>query len=154
MNNKEILNNILKIRDIRNNLSTLNLNDKEKEILRKALNYYEDSLNLDITRNNLNKNEFTEYGINNDIEEVIVPVEENTNRYHEFALVQDNEIISIITNISDNINNIDLDTNYIILILKSLKEYSEYLKSLEVTKKSNQELYTEIMPDNNSDLKK
>ena len=156
MNNKELLNIILKIREIRNNLVNLNLNDKEKEILRKSLNYYEDLLNLDITRNNLNKNELEEQGIDNDIEIVDIPTSENTIRYQEFAKVNDTELVNIITNISNVINALGLDNNQIVVILKSLKEYSEYLKQLELNRKNNQELYTEILyeQDNKNNSKK
>ena len=156
MNSKELLNIILKIREIRNNLVNLNLNDKEKEILRKSLNYYEDLLNLDITRNNLNKNELEEQGIDNDIEIVNIPTFENTTRYQEFSKVNDTELVGIITNISESINTLNLDTNQIVIILKSLKEYSEYLKQLELNRKNNQELYTEILyeQDNKNNSKK
>ena len=153
MNNKELLDIILKIRSIRNDLVNLNLNDKKKEILKKSLNYYEDLLNLDITRNNHNKEEFEEQGISNDIEIVNVPLEENTNRYKEFTKVDDNELINIITSISEKFNNLNFNTNELIIILKSLKEYSEYLKQLELTKQSNQELYTEIISENGTSQK-
>ena len=153
MNNKELLNMILKIRDIRTNLVNLNLNDKEKEILRQSLNYYEDELNLDITRNNLNKYEFDEQEISNDIEIVDIPIEKNTTKYVEFAKVNSDELIPLISNISNAVNTLGLDINEVVIILKSLKEYSEYLKQMELTRKNNQDLYTEIMFEKNTSQK-
>jgi len=149
MDNKKMLNDILKIRDIRNNLINLNLQNNEKEVLRKSLNYYEDLLNLDITRNNLNATEFIEQGIPSDIEVVDIPIEENTTRYIEITKLNDNELISTINNLSSSISNLDLDNNDVIVILKSLKEYSEYLKELSLKKQKNNEIYNEIINENN-----
>ena len=149
MDNKKMLNDILKIRDIRNNLINLNLQNNEKEVLRKSLNYYEDLLNLDITRNNLNATEFIEQGIPSDIEVVDIPIEENTTRYIEITKLNDNELISTIDTLSSSISNLELDNNDVIVILKSLKEYSEYLKELSLKKQKNNEIYNEIINENN-----
>lgn len=148
MNNKKMLENILKIREIRTNLKNLNISDLEKEVLRRSLNFFEDELNLDIIRNNLNKEEYDSENIPNDIEIINVPVEENTNRYNEYANVLDNYIISIINDITNSIDNLNLDNNEIIIILKSLKEYSDYLKNLILVKNNNKNIYNEVINDN------
>lgn len=133
MNNKKMLDTILKIRDIRNNLSNFNIKEEEKEILRKTLNYYEDMLNLDITRNN-----------NNNFDVVEIPLEENTTRYKEFVFVPDNKTLEILNGIESSISNINLNEDEIKVLLSSLKEYCLYLEQVNMMRKNNLETLNEI----------
>ena len=145
MNNKKMLEIILQIREIRNNLVNLNLNKEEKEVLRRSLNYYEDLLNLDITRNNLTHEELEDENIENDIEVVKVPTEENSNRYQEFSNLKEDELISLINKINESLNNLEIDINDKKVILNSLKEYCLYKEQISLMKKSNREVYDEVM---------
>ena len=145
MNNKKMLEIILQIREIRNNLVNLNLNKEEKEVLRRSLNYYEDLLNLDITRNNLTHEELENENIENDIEIVKVPTEENSNRYQEFSNLKEDELISLINKINESLNNLEIDINDKKVILNSLKEYCLYKEQISLMKKSNREVYDEVM---------
>ena len=145
MNNKKMLEIILQIREIRNNLVNLNLNKEEKEVLRRSLNYYEDLLNLDITRNNLTHEELENENIENDIEIVKVPTEENSNRYQEFSNLKEDELISLINKINESLNNLEIDINDKKVILNSLKEYFLYKEQISLMKKSNREVYDEVM---------
>ena len=145
MNNKKMLEIILQIREIRNNLVNLNLNKEEKEVLRRSLNYYEDLLNLDITRNNLTHEELENENIENDIEIVKVPIEENSNRYQEFSNLKEDELISLINKINESLNNLEIDINDKKVILNSLKEYFLYKEQISLMKKSNREVYDEVM---------
>ena len=145
MDNNKRLEIILKIRDIRKKINELNITIEEKEVLRKSLNYYENMLDLDIARSNLNKDELDNEDILNDIVKVDVPVEEDIYRYQEFIKINDSNIIKIIDNISNIIENLELNKDDIVVLLNSLKEYSIYLNQLAIEKQHNKELYDEIM---------
>ena len=145
MDNNKRLEIILKIRDIRKKINELNITIEEKEVLRKSLNYYENMLDLDIARSNLNKDELDYEDILNDIVKVDVPVEEDIYRYQEFIKINDSNIIKIIDNISNIIENLELNKDDIVVLLNSLKEYSIYLNQLAIEKQHNKELYDEIM---------
>ncbi|MBQ8892099.1 MAG: hypothetical protein IJ068_04525 [Bacilli bacterium] len=136
MDNKKRLEDILKIRELRSNLDNLNLTGAEKEVLRRSFNYYENLLNLDIVRTNLNKEELDSMDIKNDIEVVSVPVENSSNKYTEYASVSESEVISIINKLCN-----ELDEK---VTLTSLKEYCNYLMQVKLLQKSNQELYDDI----------
>ena len=134
MNNLET---ILKIREIRNNLPNLDLSLETKELLRKSLNFYENELDIEIARSNNNIDEFTKEGIEHD-EKIIIPLEENSNKYQEYTNIKD---IDLLDNIKYLINNIDkLNNNKI--ILNALKEYCLYLEQLNI-KKINSEKFLE-----------
>ena len=145
MNNKKMLEIILQIREIRNNLVNLNLNKEEKEVLRRSLNYYEDLLNLDITKNNLTNEELENENIENDIEIVKFEIEENSNRYQEFSNLKEDELISLINKINESLNKLEIDINDKKVILNSLKEYFLYKEQISLMKKSNREVYDEVM---------
>ena len=148
MDNKKMLETILKIREIRNNLKKLDIKDVEKEVLRKSFNYYEDLLNLDITRNNLNKSEFDSQNIPNDIEVIDVPIDVNSNKYDEFTSVDEKDIPSVVDKLCDSFDSLSLKSDEMVIVLKALKEYSEYLQELSLIQKNNQDLYNEIMNEN------
>ena len=136
MNNKKRLEDILKIRDLRSNLNNLNLTSEEKEVLRRSFNYYENLLNLDIVRTNLNKEELDSMDIQNDIEVVNVPVENNIDKYKEYANVDETSVIDIVNKLCN-----ELDER---VALTSLKEYCNYLMQVKLMQKSNQGIYDEI----------
>lgn len=145
MNNKKMLEIILQIREIRNNLVNLDFNEEEKEVLRRSLNYYEDLLNLDITRNNLTHEELENENIENDIEIVNVPTEENSNRYQEFSNLKEDELISLINKINESLSSMEIDINDKKVILNSLKEYCLYKEQISLMRKSNREVYDEVI---------
>ena len=144
MNSKEMLDKILKVREVRNNLTDLNISLEEKEILRRCLNHYENYLNLSITTNNLNKEELEENDIPNDIEPISIPIEENTTKYNEFAKLNDNNLIDLIKQIDNSLKDLDLSKEDYIILLKSLKEYSLYLEQLALEKINNKDLFDEL----------
>ena len=145
MDNKKRLEEILKIRELRNNLNNLSISMEEKEILRRSFNYYENLLNLDIVKTNLNKEELDNYEIENDLERLSVPIEYSLNKYFEYVKVLDNAIIEIINKLNCNLETLNLNNKDKKVILNSIKEYSLYIKQVNQMKKSNQELYKEIM---------
>lgn len=145
MNSIKMLEELEILRATRRNISNLDIALSEKEILRRSLNYYENLLHLDITRNNLNIEEFQEHGIESSNSYVSIPMEEDTTKYQEFAKVEDSNIIEVINNLTNDLITIDLDKDSIMIILKSLKEYSLYLEQINRSKKSNQEIYEEVM---------
>ena len=136
MNNKERLEILLKVRELRNNLNVSNFTEKEKEVLRRSYNYYEDLLNLDIVRTNLNKDELDDMDVKNDIEVVDVPIEASENKYQEYANLNNEEIITIINQLSDLVNDK--------VILNALMEYCTYLVQVKKMQENNQVLYDEI----------
>ena len=133
MNNKERLEILLKVRELRNNLNVSNFTEKEKEVLRRSYNYYEDLLNLDIVRTNLNKDELDDMDVKNDID---VPIEASENKYQEYANLNNEEIITIINQLSDLVNDK--------VILNALMEYCTYLVQVKKMQENNQVLYDEI----------
>ena len=138
--NKERLEKILKIRKIRNNLDNLNITLEEKEILRKTLNYYENELNLEIERSNNNIEEYDNYDIPNENQEIKIPEDDSINKYKEYAIIDNNNLLSNVENLINNITNFNLSEDDNKIILNCLKEYCLYLKELEI-KKQNSDNY-------------
>ena len=145
MNSEKKLEEIIKIREIRNNLVNLDIVDNEKEILRRSLNYYENVLNLDITKKNSNIEEYMEQGIETHEKIVSIPLDDSAFKYQEFTKVEDNNIKIIINNLTNDLITINLDKDSIIVILNSLKEYSVYLEQVNRMRQSNKEIYEEVM---------
>lgn len=142
MNNKERLENILKIRSIRNKIELLNLNLEEKEILKRSLNYLEDDLNLEIIVSNRNIDELMDENIDHD-EKVNVPIEENSNRNHEYAVIDELNLNNIIDNLYNQIDSLELDSIEQFVILKSLQSYCTYLEQVKNMKQSGNAIYQE-----------
>ena len=136
MNNKERLEILLKVRELRNDLNNLNFTNEEKEVLRRSYNYYESLLNLDIVRTNLNKEELDSMDVQNDIDVVEVPLDKNVNKYQEYSKLNDEEVITIVSKLSDTLNDK--------VALNALMEYCTYLGQVKLMKQNNQVLYDEI----------
>lgn len=142
--NKESLEIILKIRKIRNNLDNLNITLEEKEILRRTLNYYENELYLEIERNNNNIEEYKTYDVPNQEQEIKIPTDNSLNKYKEYSIIDNNNLLLNVENLINNIPKLNLDEEDNIIILNCLKEYCLYLKQLEITKENNQEILKEL----------
>jgi len=141
--NNERIETILKIREIRNGIDSLQLSDIEKEILKVTLNNYEDMLILDVERTNNDSNFLDELEVNHD-DKVIVPVEKETLRYKKYADINDSVILDHLNNIEDIFDKINISDDKKRIILKSFKEYCLYLEQVSMMKKSNSEIYDEI----------
>lgn len=142
MDNNKRLETILKIREIRNKIANLDVSLEEKEVLKRSLNLYEDNLDYDIARENNNIIEFQEQGIESNQNQVLVPLEENTSRYKEYATLKELDLGDIIDLVISKISKIDvLNEKDKELILISLKNYCIYLNELEIKRKHYEEDY-------------
>ena len=138
MNNNELLERILKVREVRNNLDNNNFSNEEKEVLKKSLNLYEEELDVEIAKMNNTSIELNEEGIISDKEIINVPIEENTSRYKEYYDIYKLDIKNIINSLLEKINNIDLLNDEKQIILLSLKNYFKSLEHLEILKQNNE----------------
>ncbi|MBR3661406.1 MAG: hypothetical protein IKN63_05885 [Bacilli bacterium] len=145
MESIKLLKELESLRLTRNNISNLDISLQEKEILRKSLNYYENMLYLDITRNNNNLEEFMEHDIESNNQYVSIPKDDNVLKYQEYVKIDDCKETEIINNLINDLITIDIDKDSIVIILKSLKEYSLYLEQVDRMQKSNKEIYKEVI---------
>ena len=150
MENNKNLENILMIREIRNNLESMNITNEEKEVLRRSLNYYEEELDIEIQRNSNNNKLLYEEKIKGNVEYIDVPVDGDSKRYIEFASINESLLNEIINSFYDKIDNLDLDIRKKGIILKSLRDYCDYLKQLSLERENNKKLYDEMFEDQNT----
>ena len=137
MNNNERLETILKIREKRKDFDNLNLSSEEKEVLKRALNYYEHELDLEIARMNNEIIELENMEIQSNNKQVIVPSDNDDSKYKEYADIYKIDINSIVNSLYNK-----LDDS---IMLKSLKEYCLSLQELNNIKKNNQEEFKEYL---------
>ena len=149
MSNNERLETILKIREIRNKLDSLNCTNEEKEIIRLSLNYYEEDLDIEIARFNKEIKVLEEEGITSNNKEVNVPIEEANNKYKEYANSYSFNISEVLSKLLNELNNKEeLKSFEKEIILKSLKEYCLYLERLQSLRKNNEIIYGDEYKDN------
>ena len=145
MKNKDRLERIEVIREVRRKLGNFNFQNEEKSIILKSLNDYENTLTIDITRSINNIKEFETLGISHDIEVINVPIDINKPTYPEFANLYINESLELsITRLGNLINQIsylDIFDDEKRVLLESLKEYSNYLRLLVQKRENNKKLY-------------
>ena len=92
MKNRDRLERIELIREVRRKLGSFPLLLKEEKAMAlKALNDYEEALQVEITRNNNLAEKFLSEGISHDIEVIKVPHDENRPSYKEFESASDLE---------------------------------------------------------------
>ena len=144
MEKNEKLENLQKVRNIRNGLGELDLDNFEKEVLRKCLNYYEDNLILDLTRSNNIANILDSNDMKHDIELVEIPKDNNSSRYKEYANVSDLQINEYLNRLSDSVYNIDVSNDLKVILLNAIKDYCIYKEQVKVQVKTNQEIYNDI----------
>ncbi|MBQ8472804.1 MAG: hypothetical protein IJ501_04820 [Bacilli bacterium] len=146
MKNKDRLERIEVIREVRRKLGNFRLmSNEEKAIALKALNDYEYNLTTDITRSINNIREFEEQGISHDIEVVDVPVEVNKPTYPEFATAGSYESLDEnIIRLKDLLfhvpsENIPDDEKRV--FLESLRDYCYDLQKLKYERDNNRKAY-------------
>ena len=144
MEKNEKLENLQKVRNIRNGLGKLDLDNFEKEVLRKCLNYYEDNLILDLTRSNNIANILDSNDMKHDIELVEIPKDNNSSRYKEYANVSDLQINEYLNRLSDSVYNIDVSNDLKVILLNAIKDYCIYKEQVKAQVKTNQEIYNDI----------
>lgn len=148
MKNKDRLERIEVIREVRRKLGNLNLKDEEKALILKTLNDYEHSLTTDIARSINNIKEFETLGILHDIEIVEVPLEMDKPNYPE--LINLNLLDSLETRflrlqkLLPKVSTLEILDDERRVLLESLKDYSYELQLLIQERKKNLELLEEI----------
>ena len=148
MNNKERLNEILIIRELRRELGSFKNSNEEKALILKALNDYEARLQLDIRESINNKDILEGMNIESDIDVVSVPIDENRPNYPELYIPETPDITKKNINILEgllinaDLENISMDFKKV--FLKSLKEYCRSLQELQLKRKSLQESIPEL----------
>jgi len=144
MEKNEMLEKLKKVRNIRNGLGELDLDNYEKEVLRKCLNYYEDNLILDLTRSNNIANILDSNNMKHDIELVEIPKDNESSRYKEYANVSDLQVNEYLNRLSDNVFNIDISIDLKVILLNAIKDYCIYKEQVASSVKTNQEIYNDI----------
>ena len=148
MNNKERLNEILIIRELRRELGSFKNSNEEKALILKALNDYEARLQLDIRESINNKDILEGMNIESDIDIVSVPIDENRPNYPELYIPETPDITKKNINILEgllinaDLENISMDFKKV--FLKSLKEYCRSLQELQLKRKSLEESIPEL----------
>lgn len=148
MNNKERLNEILIIRELRRELGSFKNSNEEKALILKALNDYEARLQLDIRESINNKDILESMNIESNIDVIQVPIDENRPNYPELYIPETPDIIKRNINIIEgllintDIEEISMDSKKV--YLKSLKEYCKNLQELQLKRKKVEEEFPEF----------
>lgn len=137
MNNNKRLEMIMKIRESREALDSMDLTNSEKEVLRRSLNFYEQKLDNEIAYANNNIVELDEMGIKSNNQKIVVPKEKIDSKYKEYANIYQ-------INITETINSL-LNQLRDVAMLASLKEYALSLQQLNNVRENNQEEFKEYL---------
>ena len=137
MDNNKRLETIMKIRESREILDSMDLTNSEKEVLRRSLNFYEQKLDNEIASANNNIVELEEMDIKSNNQKIVVPKEKIDSKYKEYANIQQ-------INITDTINSL-LNQLRDTTMLASLKEYALSLQQLNNVRENNQEEFKEYL---------
>ena len=137
MDNNKRLETIMKIRESREALDSMNISNSEKEVLRRSLNFYEQKLDNEIASANNNIVELEEMDIKSNNQRIVVPKEKIDSKYKEYANIYQ-------INITDTINSL-LNQLRDTTMLASLKEYALSLQQLNNVRENNQEEFKEYL---------
>ena len=137
MDNNKRLEMIMKIRESRSILDNMQLSNEEKEVLRRALNYYEQKLDNEIASANNDIIELDDMGIKSNNQRIVVPKEKVDSKYKEYANIYQ-------INITETINSL-LNQLRDVAMLASLKEYALSLQQLNNVRENNQEEFKEYL---------
>ena len=137
MDNNKRLETIMKIRESREALDSMNISNSEKEVLRRALNFYEQKIDNEIAYANNNIVELEEMGIKSNNQRIVVPKEKIDYKYKEYANIYQ-------INITETINSL-LNQLGDVAMLASLKEYALSLQQLNNVRENNQEEFKEYL---------
>ena len=137
MDNNKRLETIMKIRESREALDSMNISNSEKEVLRRALNFYEQKIDNEIAYANNNIVELEEMGIKSNNQRIVVPKEKVDSKYKEYANIYQ-------INITETINSL-LNQLGDVAMLASLKEYALSLQQLNNVRENNQEEFKEYL---------
>ena len=137
MDNNKRLETIMKIRESREILDSMDLTNSEKEVLRRSLNFYEQKLDNEIASANNNIVELEEMDIKSNNQKIVVPKEKIDSKYKEYANIYQ-------INITDTINSL-LNQLRDTTMLASLKEYALSLQQLNNVRENNQEEFKEYL---------
>lgn len=137
MDNNKRLETIMKIRESREILDSMDLTNSEKEVLRRSLNFYEQKLDNEIASANNNIVELEEMDIKSNNQRIVVPKEKIDSKYKEYANIYQ-------INITDTINSL-LNQLRDTTMLASLKEYALSLQQLNNVRENNQEEFKEYL---------
>ena len=137
MDNNKRLETIIKIRESREALDSMDLTNSEKEVLRRSLNFYEQKLDNEIASANNNIVELEEMDIKSNNQRIVVPKEKIDSKYKEYANIYQ-------INITDTINSL-LNQLRDTTMLASLKEYALSLQQLNNIRENNQEEFKEYL---------
>ena len=148
MNNKERLNEILIIRDLRRNLMNFDISNEEKAIILRALNEYEERLGFDIQESIKNKEILEDMNIKSDIDVVKIPIDENRPSYNELVNIRIgisfHDIVLKIQDILSNETLFNIDTSSKKVLLSSLKEYCRSIQNLKLERETYKRDYPEL----------
>ncbi len=137
MDNNKRLEMIMKIRESRSILDNMQLSNEEKEVLRRALNYYEQKLDNEIASANNDIIELDDMGIKSNNQRIVVPKEKVDSKYKEYANIYQ-------INITETINSL-LNQLRDVAMLASLKEYALSLQQLNNVRENNEEEFKEYL---------
>ena len=137
MDNNKRLEMIMKIRESRSILDNMQLSNEEKEVLSRALNYYEQKLDNEIASANNDIIELDDMGIKSNNQRIVVPKEKVDSKYKEYANIYQ-------INITETINSL-LNQLGDVAMLASLKEYALSLQQLNNVRENNQEEFKEYL---------
>ena len=137
MDNNKRLETIMKIRESREALDSMNISNSEKEVLRRALNFYEQKIDNEIAYANNNIVELEEMGIKSNNQRIVVPKEKVDSKYKEYANIYQINITETINSLLNKLG----DTT----MLASLKEYALSLQQLNNVRENNQEEFKEYL---------
>ena len=137
MDNNKRLEIILKIREKRELLDSMELSKEEKEILRRSLNFYEHELDVEIAKTNNEITELESMDIESNETRIKIPSEDSNYKYKEYANIYQIDINEAINSLLTKLNDS--------LMLTSLKEYAKSIQELNTIHENNKEEFKEYL---------